>query len=118
MNLNRFDHWARALPGAILDVKWGDNRVYSVGGRMFAMAGHVGDPAPLYGFKTSELSFMILVESGLARPAPYLARAGWVQLVSSDALSDAELETYVAEAHRLVTARLTRKARATSGLPA
>ena len=118
MDWSRFDAMALGLPGATFDVKWGENRVYSVGGRMFAMAGHVGDPEPRYGFKMSELSFMILIESGLARPAPYLARAGWVQIVSVDALRDAELETYVAEAHRLVAARLLRKARAALGLAA
>ena len=115
MTSEAFHAAALALPGATFDIKWGVDRVYSVGGKMFAHAGIEGDPEPKYMFKTSDLAFELLVEQGLATPAPYLARAKWVQLVKSDALSDGDLEAYLKEAHRIVAAKLPAAVRAGLG---
>ena len=116
MDADRFHAVALALPGATFDVKWGADRVDSVGGKMFAGAGVVGDPAPRYGFKASDLAFEALIEQGLAAPAPYAARFKWVQLTSADALTDAELTAYLAQAHALVAAGLSRRLRASLGI--
>ena len=83
---------------------------------MLAVAGCKGDADPKYAFKASDLAFEMLVEQGLARPAPYMARAKWVQLLAPDSLPDDELRAYLAQAHGLVAAKLTRKARAELGL--
>jgi predicted DNA-binding protein (MmcQ/YjbR family) len=83
---------------------------------MSAVAGCEGDADPKYAFKASDLAFEMLVEQGLARPAPYMARAKWVQLLAPDSLPDDELRAYLAQAHGLVAAKLTRKARAELGL--
>jgi predicted DNA-binding protein (MmcQ/YjbR family) len=69
---------------------------------MFASGGGIGNPSPAYAFKTSDMAFELLVEHGVARPAPYLARARWVQLLAADALPDRELDAYLAQAHALV----------------
>jgi predicted DNA-binding protein (MmcQ/YjbR family) len=116
MRFEDFDGMALALPGAAFDVKWGSERTYCVGGKMFAFAGHLGDEAPRYMFKASELGFEMLVESGAAEPAPYLGRAKWVRLKSNDSLPDEALTSYVREAHALIAAKLTRKARADLGI--
>ena len=58
----------------------------------------------------------MLIEHRLVRPAPYLAPAEWVQLVSNSVLEDAELTAYLAQAHALIMAKLTRKARNELGL--
>ncbi len=106
MTPEAFHTAALALPGATYDIKWGADRVYSIGGKMFATAGLENDPAPKYTFKTSDLAFEMLTEQGVAKPAPYLARAKWVQLVKSNALSDADIEAYLKEAHRIVAGKL------------
>jgi predicted DNA-binding protein (MmcQ/YjbR family) len=106
MTPQAFHAAALALPGATFDIKWGGDRVYSVGGKMFAHAGLENDPAPKYMFKASDLAFELLTEQGLAKPAPYLARAKWVQLVKPDALDDEDLKAYLREAHRIVTGKL------------
>ena len=116
MRFDAFHRAALALPGAALDIKWGVDRVYTVGGKMFATAGALDDPAPRYAFKASDMAFELLVEQGVAEPAPYLARAKWVKLATNDALSDAELAAYLAQAHGLVAAGLTRAKRAALGL--
>lgn len=113
-----FHQTALALPGATFDIKWGEDRIYSVGGKMFASAGSINNPSPGYGFKTSDMAFELLIEQGLARPAAYLARAKWVALNGPDALPDAELAAYLAQAHAIVAAGLTKKVRRELGLVA
>ncbi len=113
----RFAETALALPGTVLDLKWGGLQVFTVAGKMFAHAGRVGEPAPRYAFKASPTAYALLIESGEATPAPYFARLGWVRLASSDVLQDADLARYVALAHGLAARTLTVKARQTLGLP-
>lgn len=116
MRFEDFHAAALALPGAALDIKWGVDRVFVVGPKMFAMAGSVEDPAPAYSFKASPMAFEHLVEQGLATPAPYLARANWVRLKGPDVLGDDELRAYLAQAHAIVAAGLTGKARKALGI--
>ena len=100
---------ALALPGAALSIQWGDDRVYKVGGKMFAAMG--GDKAPSLSFKATDLSFEMLTERDGIIPAPYMARAKWVQLTTLKAMDDKELKERLAEAHRLVVAKLPKKLR-------
>lgn len=118
MRFEHFDQAVRALPGVVFDVKWGAERTFCVGGKMFVLAGVLGQDEPRYLFKASDLAFEMLVESGAAAPAPYLGRAKWVQMVAPDSLSDSELMAYVAQAHALIAAKLTRKVRVALGLSA
>ena len=104
---------ALALPGASLDIKWGSDHCYCVGGKMFCATD--GGYRSL-SFKASDIAFEALTETGRARPAPYSARFKWVML---DTLADqnrAEVVDWIRTAHALVAAKLTRKARAELGL--
>ena len=112
MTPEAFHAAALALPGATFDIKWGADRVYSVGGKMFAQAGPEGEPEPKYMFKASDLAFEMLTQQGVAKPAPYLARAKWVQLVGPDALADEDLQAYLKEAHRIVAGKLPAEVKA------
>lgn len=101
---------ALALPGATRDFPWGEGHpVYKVGGKMFAAMG--GGKAPALSFKVSDLAFEMLTERDGIIPAPYLARAKWVQLTKLDAMDAAEIRERLAEAHRLVAAKLPKKLR-------
>lgn len=108
-----FEKAALALPAAAMDVQWGDDHVFKVGGRMFAVLGPSG---PTCAFKASDIAFEALTQGGRATPAPYLARAKWVFFDDLTALDDAEVGAWLADAHRLVAAKLTRKARSELGL--
>ena len=102
-----------ALPAATLDHPFGDDHdTYKVGGKMFAMVGGTGGVS----FKVSDIAYAVLTESGHARPAPYMARAKWVNLPRIDDWPDDELAEHLAIAHGLVAAKLTKKARAALGL--
>lgn len=116
MRYDDFDAWARALPGTEFDVKWGADRTFMVGSKVFVFAGVLGDDHPCLCFKASDLSFEMLVESGACIPAPYLARAKWVRMATPDSLTDDEIRAYVLESRRLVAAKLTRKQRSELGI--
>lgn len=102
-----------ALPGVTLDHPFGDyHDAYRIGGKMFVMVGEEGGVS----FKVSDIAYEVLTETGRARPAPYLARARWVNLPDPEAWDDDELAGHFAIAHRIVAAKLTKKARAGLGL--
>jgi len=102
-----------ALPGATLDHPFGEhNDAWRVGGKMFAM---VGEQAGI-SFKVSDIAYEVLTGSGRARPAPYLARAKWVNLTGIGQWPDDELAEHLAIAHGIVAAKLTKKQRAALGL--
>ena len=117
MTPKAFEKACLALPAATLSVQWGEARVFKVGGKIFAIVGPDRDDGPSsYSFKASDMAFELLIEHGLARPAPYLARAKWVRLIDHEALSDDDLKAYLAQAHALVAARLTRAQKRALGL--
>ena len=102
-----------SLRAATLTIQWGGTHVFKVGGKLFAMSeGEVWGLA----FKASDMAFELLCEQGLARPAPYLGRAKWLQLTHPDVLADDDLAAYLTQAHALVSAKLTRRMRAELGL--
>ena len=102
-----------APPGVTLDHPFGDHHdAYRIGGKMFVMVGAEGG----VWFKVSDIAWEVLTETGRARPAPYLARARWVNLPDPEAWDDDELAGHFAIAHRIVAAKLTKKARAGLGL--
>lgn len=115
MSPEAFHRAAMALPAATMVVQWGGARVYKVGGKIFALMGG-GGPLGGVSFKVSELAYEILVESGRAIPAPYLARARWVRLTDLSIQDEDEVRDWLRNAHALVSARLTRKVRAELGV--
>ena len=111
MTPKTFEARCLRLPAATKVVQWERSSVFKVGGKMFAISGGFTAGSGGYMFKVSNMAYVMLIEHGLARPAPYLARAKWVQLVRNNALPDAELTAYLAQAHALIAAKLTRKLR-------
>ncbi|MEC5159941.1 MULTISPECIES: MmcQ/YjbR family DNA-binding protein [unclassified Janthinobacterium] len=108
MNLEQAKAVCRALPGAVEDVKWGGDIVFSVGLKMFAVASGAGDP-PGISFKVEEQRFLELTDRPGIMPAPYLARAKWVRVSGADALDDAEAAALLLRSYQLVFAKLTKK---------
>ena len=82
-----------ALPHVTETVQWGDDLVFKVGGKMFAVAPL--EPAKVcLSFKCTKEKFDELVERPGIIPAPYLARAHWVSLEEGSALPKAEVHAY------------------------
>ncbi|WP_368671600.1 MmcQ/YjbR family DNA-binding protein [Chromobacterium sp. ASV23] len=98
--------YACSLPGASFDVKWGSERVVSIGGKMFLACG-----CDALSYKVADEDF--LMASGLpgVRPAPYLARARWVQVWSTDALSPDDIRQGIAGSRERVLRKLPKALR-------
>jgi len=99
-----------AFPGAAESIQWGGERVFKVGGKMFAVIAAKAD-ADAISFKCSDDSFRLLTELPGLIPAPYLARAKWVKLSPLAALPEAELKAYLRRAYDIVAAGLPKKTR-------
>ncbi|MGH9709321.1 MAG: MmcQ/YjbR family DNA-binding protein [Candidatus Acidiferrales bacterium] len=107
--------WVRkyclAMPHAIESLQWGDDLVFKVGGKMFAVL--VLKPAKVWlSFKCSPEEFAELTERPGIIPAHYSARYHWVALETQDALAVTELEQLLRNSHDMVFAKLPRKTQA------
>lgn len=110
MSFARLAEHAMTLPGATQDIKWGNDWVASVGGKMFLVGGRDPKTWKSCSFKVDPHRFLELTGLPGMAPAPYLARAGWVAVDNPKALPLAELKTLVTRSHALVLATLTKKA--------
>lgn len=108
MNLNKVKKLCAGLPGATQDVKWESCLVFSVGGKMFAIT-HNGPTASRISFKVDDDAFLALTDRPGFIPAPYMARAKWVQIDDFKAVSDAEAATLLTRAHEIIFGKLTKK---------
>lgn len=117
MTRDEFDHFCRSLAAVTNVIQWGNASVWKVGDKIFAICSNwgAGDGSKI-SFKCSDLAFPILTEQEGIVPAPYLARAKWVQLARPDAMPNADIEDYIREAHRLISAKLPAKMRTELGL--
>jgi predicted DNA-binding protein (MmcQ/YjbR family) len=99
-----------AFPGATEQIQWGNDLLFKVGGKMFAITPL--EPAPVcLSFKASSENFAELTERVDIIPAPYLARAQWVALQTRDALAADELARLLRQSYDMVFAKLPKKAR-------
>jgi predicted DNA-binding protein (MmcQ/YjbR family) len=104
----------RKLPGVTEDVKWGNDLVFSVGGKMFAVFDLPGLGS--MGFKVEPALFPILTRREGVIPAPYLAHHSWIKVTSPAALPPSELEELLRESYALVARKLPKKTRASLGI--
>jgi predicted DNA-binding protein (MmcQ/YjbR family) len=103
---------ALALPATTHVVQWGDSDVYKVGGKVFAVCGLSGGLS----FKVTPIGFEVLTQGGgPGRQAPYFAKGHWVNMPLED-LDPTDAADWMMNAHGLMAAKLTRKARAELGL--
>ncbi len=125
MKLHEFNAFCTGLAGTTKVIQWRGAHVWKVGGKIFAIASiwgttKNGEPPPVeasrISFKCSDFSYAILIEQEGIIPAPYLARAKWVQLQHADAMDDDDLEAYITQAHEIIAARLMRLKRSELGL--
>ena len=99
-----------ALPQATETVQWGDNLVFKVAGKMFAVMSL--EPSGIWlSFKTTPQRFDELTERSGFLPAPYLARAKWVAVERPGATSAQELQEFLTASYHLVVETLPKKTR-------
>jgi predicted DNA-binding protein (MmcQ/YjbR family) len=108
MNIDQLRKLCLSFPGVTEQIQWGDDLLFKVGGKMFAVTRL--EPAKVWlSLKAKPENFAELTERPGIIPAPYLARAKWIALESPDAVPDAELGQLLRESYDLVRAKLPRK---------
>jgi len=112
-----FDDYCCGLKSATHIVQWRGASVWKIGGKIFAIHPDLGDGQEhKFSFKCSDLSYQILCELPGIVPAPYLARAKWVQITTEDAMSDEDIRAYIKTAYDIICRKLTRAKRAELGI--
>src|SRR4030081_744737 len=111
MNIDWVRQHCLSLPHTTETMQWGDNLVFKIAGKMYAVAAlEPGDH--WLSFKCTPDDFARLVEQPGIIPAPYLARAHWVALETEDALPPAEIKRLLRRARDIVIAKLPKKTQA------
>jgi len=105
-------NYCMSMPHATEFVQWGNDLIFKIGGKMFAVL--VLEPAKVWlSFKCSPEDFAELIEHPGIIPAPYTARYHWIALETENALAVTELKRLLRRSYDLVFEKLPRKARAT-----
>jgi Uncharacterized protein conserved in bacteria len=110
MNIDQLREICLSFGGATEQIQWGDDLVFKVAGKMFAVTPLV----PGYNWlalKASPEGFAELTERPGIVPAPYLARAKWVAIETPNVLDVAEVATLLQTSYDLVVAKLPRRIR-------
>jgi len=114
MHIDQLRKFCLSFPGVTEQIQWGDDLLFKVGGKMFAVTRL--EPAKVWiSLKANPESFAELTERPGVIPAPYLARAKWIALESPDTLPEAEIVELLRESYELVLAKLPRKVRESVG---
>lgn len=96
------------------DIKWGNDLVFSVGGKMFCVVGL--EPPFGCSFKVPDEEFEEISGRPGFMPAPYMARAKWVKVNSAETLNSGEWKRSIQRSYELVKAKLTKKQKLELGL--
>ena len=109
MNIEEFRKFCIRLPAVTEDIKWGNNLVFSVAGKMFCLADL--DIPFQASFKVTEEEFVKLTASDSIIQAPYFARMKWVKVMDEARLTNKEWEYFLLQSYELVKLKLPRKVR-------
>jgi predicted DNA-binding protein (MmcQ/YjbR family) len=114
---DEFDDFCRSLKSVTHVVQWRHASVWKIGGKIFAIFPKwgKGDHAKI-SFKCSDLAYAMLCEQPNCIPAPYLARAKWVQIDAERAMTDQNIKDYIQAAYGIVMGKLTKAKRNELGL--
>jgi predicted DNA-binding protein (MmcQ/YjbR family) len=115
MDLESIRKFCLSLPHATERVQWGNDLLFCIGGKMFAVAGLDAKYPTKLSFKCTPEKFSELIELEGIIPAPYVARYHWVALEDLDAISQTELKGLLKTAHQLVHDKLPRKVQSELG---
>jgi predicted DNA-binding protein (MmcQ/YjbR family) len=111
MDIDWVRRYCLSMLHATKSVQWGNDLVFKVGGKMFAVL--VLESAKVWlSFKCSLEEFAELIERPGIIPAPYSARHYWIALETEDALSAREIQRLIRKSYDLVLGKLPKKTQA------
>ena len=109
MNFARLQAFSAVLPQVTSDIKWGADLCFSIDKKMFAVFWIDHGKPRSAAFKCDPERFLELTDQDGIIPAPYLARAHWVRVEKSGALTDQDAQALVRRSYELIVAKLTKK---------
>jgi predicted DNA-binding protein (MmcQ/YjbR family) len=115
MNIEDIRTLCRALPAVTEDIKWGHDLVFSIGAKMFCVAGLDQTPTSA-SFKVKDEEFDEMCNRQGFKPAPYVARYKWVLAEDINKMKKAEWEHYLKQSYHLVKDKLPVKLKKQLGL--
>ncbi|MEZ8130161.1 MmcQ/YjbR family DNA-binding protein [Enterovibrio norvegicus] len=92
-----------ALIGIRFDIKWGGVEVYSVHKTKMVCIFYDGNKMAC---KVPDEHFLMMADIPGCRPAPHLARVGWIEFGESCPLPCAELQNLISQSWHLVVDKL------------
>src|SRR5436190_23606364 len=112
MDIESVRSFCLSLPHVDEKVQWGNDLLFRIGEKMFAVVSLESASDHCMSFKCTPEVFEELTEREGIVPAPYVARYHWVALERFAALKDAELKKLIKNSYELVRAKLPAKLRA------
>src|SRR5580765_8536386 len=115
MDIETLRRYCLSLPHATEGIQWGNDLLFRLGGKIFAVVALERTPICI-SFKCTPEEFAELTEREGIIPAPYMARNNWVMLENLDVLPRTELKRLIKDSYGMVAAKLTKKVQAQLGL--
>jgi len=112
MDLESVRAYCLSFPHATENVQWGNDLVFKIAGKMFAVVVLEGASKYVMSFKCTPEKFTELTEQDGIDPAPYSARYHWVAVERFDVMGEKELKTLLRNSYDLVRDKLPKKVRA------
>lgn len=109
MNIEELRELCLGLPAVTEDIKWENNLVFSVAGKIFCLTGL--EPPMQVALKVPEEQFDELTQTGDITQASHFARRQWMTVVEESRFSRKEWEFYICQSYDLVKAKLPKKIR-------
>lgn len=106
MDIEWLRNFCAMLPVVTEDIKWGNDLCFSIGGKMFCVAGL--QEGLKISFKATADEFEELCSRKGVIPAPYMARHKWI-LAEAAAFKKKEWEYYIRQSYELVREKLPQK---------
>jgi predicted DNA-binding protein (MmcQ/YjbR family) len=112
MDAKQLESFCGAWHGVDSDIKWEDDLVFSVAGKMFVVTALRGPHKGRTSFKVDADRFLELTDQPGMMPAPYMARAFWISITEPERFEPAQIEAFVRRSYELVRAGLSKKLQA------
>ena len=109
MDAESIREFCLSLPHVDEKVQWGNDLLFRIGEKMFAVIALEPSHGVALSFKCTPEKFAELVEQDGIIPAPYVARYHWVAFERFDALPERELKALIRNSYQLVLDKLPRK---------
>ena len=115
MDAQQLEAYCGQWPGVVSSIKWEDDLVFTVAGKMFVVTGLHGPHRSRISFKVESDRFLELTDQPGMMPAPYMARAFWISITEPERFKRAEIEAFVRRSYELVRGGLSKKMQAKLG---